>query len=112
MRTILLSLTLATLIAGCDNAERSPDTIATTPVGNASGYVKRVMALPIGQQRGVVVRAIQDGGGDCQTITEFKPQPVQQGNAVWAVRCENGARWIVTMNDAGLATASGLPATG
>lgn len=108
MRSIPIFLSFAAL-AACDGP---PTTIGNDVAPAKGGYVKRVLALPVGQQRGVVLRAIQDGGGDCQAITEFKPQPMDRGRAVWAARCEGGARWIVSIGDDGLALASGIPAGG
>lgn len=101
-----LPLLLLLPLAACGPAEDR----ARAPVANTageSGYIARVEALPEGQLRGVLFRAIRDGGSPCPQLTSFKRAGSQDDRPMWDVTCSDRGRWRVTLSDDGTASVTG-----
>jgi hypothetical protein len=102
-------LVAALALAGC--GKPAPDatvTPAASPAGGtaAGHYVETVTALPEGQRRGVLFRAIVDAGHDCQSIVDSRREDAVKGQAAWSARCADGAVWLVALGDDGVAQVS------
>lgn len=105
-RPTLLALLapVALSVAGCgspatDNATATDN--ITVPEGNTVAEIRK---LPERQQFGVFLRAIRDGGRDCQEVTAAKEVGAINNAPTWAVTCRDNSRWLVAINADGIAT--------
>jgi hypothetical protein len=100
-----LSLAVIAAALAASACSKSDDGNTATATANtaATGYLAKVAALPPGQVRGVLFRAIADASGDCQAISDMKRAPDKDGRARWGVRCTNGKEWNVSIGDDGVA---------
>jgi hypothetical protein len=101
-RLPLLALLLP--LAACGGEAPAP---APSPTASAGGYIAQVKALPEGQQRGVLFRAIRDGAKACPELSSFEAAPDQDGKPVWNAVCSDGGRWRVVLSDDGTALVTG-----
>ncbi len=100
-----LPLLLLLPLAACGpGGERS-----AAPVNTAAeaGYIARVEALPEGQLRGVLFRAIRDGGQTCPQLTRFERDGSAEGRPVWNAVCSDQGRWRIVLADDGTAAVTG-----
>lgn len=98
-------LVAALTLAGC--GKPAPDATVAPAASPAAGhYVETVTALPEGQRRGVLFRAIADAGHDCQSIVDSRREDAAKGQAAWSARCADGAVWLVALGDDGVAQVS------
>ena len=108
------TLFAALLAAGCTKPagqETASNGAANAGANSAaSHYVETVAALPEGQRRGVLFRAIVDSGRDCQSIVDSRREADANGRAVWSARCDNGGAWLVALGDDGIAQVTGVGA--
>lgn len=108
MKTLPLA-SLPLLLAACGG---SGDTAAG---GNAAAPAaltqvqQQVVGMNDGQRRGVLLRAIVDGGEDCQGVTRAKRLPDNEGRPTWAARCGNGSAYQVAVGPDGVARVTQLP---
>lgn len=102
---LLLPLPLVALGACGPSGERAPAPAANTAA--ESGYIARVEALPEGQVRGVLFRAIRDGGSVCPQLTSFERAGSDQGRPVWNATCSDQGRWRIVLSDDGTAAVTG-----
>lgn len=102
--TTWMLIAMAAATAGCGPAPASRDTAAPFPA--ADGYVAKVAALPEGQRRGVLFRAIADAGHTCQAITDSRREQDADHAAVWSARCADRSAWLVALGDDGVAQVS------
>jgi hypothetical protein len=100
---MVLALALALATAGCGQPARDPAVTPTATPTAAGRYVQTVAALPEGQRRGVLFRAIVDAGHDCQSIVDSSREAPVKGQATWSARCADGAVWLVALGDDGVA---------
>ena len=109
--TRLAIFSVLALLAGCGGEPtRQPQ---PTPSPTASGYIARVQALPEGQRRGVLFRAIRGGtaGASCQGVTKTEAvAPDASGRPGWRVTCDEGGRFFVSLSDDGTAEVTSAPA--
>ena len=103
IRSSLALTALALMASGCGPSGRDGGNGAAVSNTAATGYLAKVAALPPGQVRGVLFRAIADANGDCQAISDMKRAPDKDGRARWGVRCTNGKEWNVSIGDDGVA---------
>ena len=60
-------------------------------------------ALAEGQRNAVFLRAIRDGGQDCQQVVGSAYNGEQLGRPAWAARCDDGRDWVVMLEANGRA---------
>jgi hypothetical protein len=99
-RFVLPLLTLA-LLAGCGEEQPVP-TRAETAAALARQKA-RIDALPRGQRDAVLLRAIRDGGQDCQQVVGSAYNGEQFGRPAWTARCADGRDWIIMVEANGRA---------
>lgn len=63
----------------------------------------RIDALAPGQRDAVFLRAIRDGGEDCQQVVGSAYSGDQLGQPSWAARCSDGRDWIIVVEASGRA---------
>ncbi len=104
------------LLVACGQQTATPDNTAAANAAavNAAtpeeGFVQRVRALPAGQRDGVFLRAVRDGKGQCQEVTEeYEVANIPADNA-WAVTCDRTNHWLVTIDENGVATVTAVSA--
>jgi len=93
-------------LAACGSGEQP----TAAPASNAAaemGYIARVEALPPGQVRGVLFRAIRDGGSTCPQLTSFERAGTDAGKPVWNAVCSDRGRWRIVLADDGTAAVTG-----
>lgn len=101
-----LPLLLLLPLAACGPAEER----TTAPVDTTAaetGYIARVEALPEGQVRGVLFRAIRDGGQTCPQLTSFERAGEVEGRPIWNATCSDQGRWRIVLADDGTAAVTG-----
>lgn len=102
----------AVALAACSQQPANDNAVASVTNNAAdTGYIARVKALPDGQLRGVLLRAITDGGETCQGVQDLSREPDREGQPVWSVRCTEGSTWVITMADDGVAKVTGASVT-
>jgi len=89
--------------APADNAQAVADNAQTTS-GNVQDYAAAVAALPVGQQRGVFLRAIRDAGLPCQDIVDSTRFPDEHGVSSWRAECDDGSQQLIEIHKDGNAT--------
>ncbi len=107
MRSLPAILFPLALLSACGGpATTAADNAATANAAQAApdgGYAARVTALSPRLREGVFLRAIRDGGEQCQEVTEeFAITPVE-GNPAWAVTCDKSTRWKISIDKTGTA---------
>lgn len=108
--TFAMGMTLTAALAGCSSEPRSdPQNNAAAAAPRESGYIARVTALPAGQLRGVLFRAVADAGRGCQAIQDYSREADRKGKPVWSARCSDGSVWMVALSDDGVAQVTGVP---
>ena len=98
---LVLPLISAALIAGCGEEPPVPsraDTAAALAQQKA-----RIDALAEGQRNAVFLRAIRDGGQDCQQVLGSAYNGDQFGRPAWTARCSDGRDWTVMVEANGRA---------
>ena len=100
-----LSLLLLLPLAACGTAEER----AAAPTNNTAetGVIAQVESLPEGQVRGVLFRAIRDGGQPCPQLTSFQRAGSEAGRPVWTANCSDQSAWRIVLADDGTATVTG-----
>ncbi|HJO64421.1 MAG TPA: hypothetical protein QF469_03695 [Sphingomonas sanguinis] len=105
--TIALALIAAALpLAACgsssepaaNNAAAAATTNGTEMSADALGA--KVRALPEGQRRGVLFRAIRDAGpsgASCQSITAMQEAAPTNGNPTWNAVCDDTTQWSIVL---------------
>ncbi len=76
------------------------NTAAAAPDG---GYAARIEALSPRLRQGVFLRAIRDGGEECQEVTEEYGIAAIEGKPAWAVTCDRSTRWVIAIDKSGTA---------
>ena len=60
----------------------------------------KIRALPEGQRRGVLFRAIRDAGpsgASCQSVTAMKEAAATNGNPTWNAVCDGTTQWTIVL---------------
>lgn len=104
--TLCLAGTLLVL-AACEQAERTPAATDGTAAAVPGDTLARIAALPPGQLRIVLFRAIRDAGEECQGLTTVQPGPASAGRATWRATCRGAATWMVAIGNDGIAQVTG-----
>jgi hypothetical protein len=102
IRFPLLAVPLA--LAACGDPAPAPKAVTTPQPG---GYIQQVLALPQGQVRGVLFRAIRDGGKSCPKLDSFTRVADDAGKPVWTATCSDRGQWRITLDDTGTALVTG-----
>lgn len=100
------AVVLVLALAACTQ-QRSNDTAAASTNTAQGNYIAEVTALPPGQLRGVLYRAIVDGGETCQAIQDFAREPDRDGKPTWSARCKEGSEWVIVLGNDGIAQVTG-----
>lgn len=98
----LLCLAALLPLAACGGATRE-DAAANTAAAD-NGYTARVASLNEGERNAVFLRAIRDGGRDCQGVERSEAIAPVGGKPAWVATCEDKGSWIVVLGDDGVAT--------
>ncbi len=95
-------------LAACDKPT-AENAAAPANVAADAGvdYLAKIAALPEGQQRLVLYRAIRDAQQECQNIVSIAKQPDVEGRAAWNVVCRGGLLYAVTIGRNGMANVTG-----
>lgn len=103
-RALLPSLTLLGLAAcGSPPATTANEAIPAAPPTKVQ---QQVIAMPDGQRRGVLLRAIVDAGQQCQGVTGA----VRNGEGMpptYVAHCGDGSNWNVVIGPDGTARVTG-----
>ncbi|QKS01027.1 hypothetical protein F9288_16385 [Sphingomonas sp. CL5.1] len=99
----ILSLILLAACSGNPATPAANNTQAAAP-GNVQDYAKAVAALPVGQQRGVFLRAIRDAGLPCQDVVDSTRFPDEHGVSSWRAECDDGSQQLIEIRKDGTAT--------
>ncbi|MDF2493258.1 hypothetical protein [Sphingomonas sp.] len=70
---------------------------------NVGNYAKEVLALPQGDLRIVLFRAIQDAGLPCQGVTSAELIGTDPNRPQWRAQCTDGNYHLVTVDPNGTA---------
>jgi hypothetical protein len=97
------------LLAACGEAEQANQAAAQPAGQSAQEYQVQIAAMPQATRNAVFIRAIRDGGYDCQQV---ESSGFISGTS-WRARCEDGSDWVITLADGGTAQVTrGTPAEG
>lgn len=108
MRAPALLLPLL-VFASCGPVEsRNQETVSVSPAAALTEVQRRVLKLPARQQAAVFIRAIRDGGAPCQHVVQALRQPDQNGNLLFAVRCDDGPQYAILIDAKGIAQVTRL----
>ena len=99
-----LACALAALasLAACSGPSRDAAPAHAAPA--ADGYVAKVAGLSAPLRAGVLLRAIRDGGQNCQQVIDGQPVAGAGVPSTWVATCEDHRRWVVAIADDGGAT--------
>lgn len=107
-RSSLAAPAAAVLLTAC-GSNAPTDAAANNAQASQGDYIRQIRAMPQGQRLGVMFRAIRDAGGDCQQVTTAAETPGADGPPTWLATCTGGGRWLVTIDNNGVATVMGAP---
>lgn len=104
--TILLAVMAAALpLAACGSKTETADNSAAAVTTNGTEMTAdtlgaKIRALPEGQRRGVLFRAIRDAGpsgASCQSVTAMKEAAATNGNPTWNAVCDGMTQWTIVL---------------
>lgn len=104
--TILLAMMAAALpLAACGSSSEPANNSAAAVTTNgtemsADTLGAKIRALPEGQRRGVLFRAIRDAGpsgASCQSVTAMKEAAATNGNPTWNAVCDGTTQWTIVL---------------
>lgn len=110
MSARLIGLLPLALLASCGSPEggATHNNAAAVAAGNDAqpqvNQAAAVAALAPGQREGVLFRAIQNAGLNCQKIVKVDALPASGDVAEWRVKCDDGAMHLVAIPPQGDAT--------
>lgn len=115
MKTAALASALTLLmLGGCDPApapDSAPGNTATAAAPSATPdkdyYADRINALTDKQRDAVLLKAIEDAGGECPSVTGSGPHDPVQGHHAWVAHCAAGKDlraldWVVVLGSGGM----------
>lgn len=104
--TIALAvLAAAPPLAACGSSSEPANTTAAAATTNgtemsADALGAKIRALPEGQRRGTLFRAIRDAGpsgASCQSITAMAEAAPTNGNPTWNAVCDDTTQWSIVL---------------
>lgn len=104
--TITLAVMTAALpLAACGSSTEPTGANTTAAISNGSvmsadALGAKIRALPEGQRRGVLFRAIRDAGpsgAGCQSVTAMKEAAAVNRNPTWNAVCDNSTQWTIVL---------------
>lgn len=108
IRAILAAAPLSLALAACGSGDTATDAgsanTAAATTNAQPDYAERIRTMPEGQRTAVFLRAVRDAGNPCQTVMEATDVGVAGGPPTYAVRCDDGGRWVVAIGADGVAT--------
>lgn len=102
-------IALMLLLGACSSRSDDPVANSAQPSGNTLDFAAAVAKLPLGQQRGVFLRAIRDAGLPCQDVTEVKRFPDEHGVSIWRAECDDQSQQLIQIKKDGTATVVSRP---
>jgi hypothetical protein len=97
MRKTLSAAMLIALAAACGSREQPA---RQQPDNQAAEMQARLKALPETSRDAVFIRAIRDGGFDCQHVETSAP--IADASA-WTARCDDGTPYVIAIGAGGQA---------
>ncbi len=94
-------LAAALVLSGCQQEAAAPTRAQRTAA--LEQQKARIDALSKGQRNAVFLRAIRDGGQDCQQVLGSAYGGAQSGRPSWVARCGDGRDWIIILEADGRA---------
>jgi len=102
-------LTLPLMLAACGGSG-GRDTGGNTAAPAALTEVQQqVINMNEGQRNGVLLRAILDGGEECQGVSRSKRLPDNEGRPTWGARCGDGPAFQIAIGPDGVARVTRMP---
>lgn len=99
---IATGLALIVTLSGCGGA--GPAGNQTTPAKAAGPTdAQRIGDMAEAQRNAVFLRAILDGGHDCQQVTNSTRSGESNGVPIWRARCRGGGSWFIAITANGYA---------
>ena len=108
IRSLLVTPFPLLMLAACGTGEPATEVAGNTVANTAAaapdgGYAARITALSPRLRQGVFLRAIRDGGEECQEVTEEYGIAAIEGKPAWAVTCDRSTRWVIAIDKTGTA---------
>ena len=101
MRQWIAAAALALPLAACEQG--APEAEVTNIEVPDGGYAERIRTMPEGQRNGVFIRAIRDGGQDCQGVESSAFAGEINGAPAWTAVCQGGTTWTIAIGKDGIA---------
>ncbi|MGY4396712.1 hypothetical protein ACVWZA_001897 [Sphingomonas sp. UYAg733] len=109
MKTQLMIIVLAcAALAGCGDPPPRGTNVTVEDLG-PDPMEANIAALPESLQHVTFFRAIQDADYPCQRIVNVVPRARVDGQLVWAVECDVGSQYVITLQRGGIFQVSGVP---
>ena len=99
--SVIIALALGLALSGCGSAEEDGDAVQGQAVNSAD--VRSLDAMSEAERHGVLLRALRDGGHDCQAVVSAKRAGVSEGVPLWQAFCRGGRSWIIAVTANGYA---------
>jgi hypothetical protein len=109
VKRLLPLLLLASCGDGGTNASNGAEAVPQPSAPPLSNLQQQVIALPDGQRNGMLLRAILDGGQNCQGVKEAV-RADRKGVPTWEVRCMDGGAFVISIGPDGIAQVYGAGA--
>ncbi len=104
LRHAVIATILPLSLAACGSANNETAAVANNTGTGTGDYLAQIGRMNENERNGVLFRAISDAGRACQGVTRSVSGPAMRGNPSWVATCDDGTPWVVSINDAGIAT--------
>ena len=95
------ALALVLMLSGCGSAGDAGNAGQRQAEASADG--RTFGAMSGAERNGVLLRALRDGGHDCQAVTGAKRVGESEGVPLWQAFCRGGRSWIIAVTADGYA---------
>lgn len=93
----LLGLGLA--LSACGGVEEKGNAAGGGPFADA----RRIEQMAEPERNGVFLRALRDGGHDCQAVINSRRRGEREGIPIWQADCRGGRSWLIAITANGYA---------